>query len=299
LVQKRHTLQPIIDGNILSSIDLIEREAEKAKSTLVVCNHVPTAQQVYRELSKKIDDIFLLHSQFCRRDRNEIEDKLIGIKYKNKDDSPKKLPKILVATQVIEVSLDIDFEQGFLEPAPIDALVQRLGRINRYGKREQAKVWIFSKQQHHFEIYDGSLTNKSLKALSSLPNPLGEEDLNQAADRVYGKGYSPDNQIEYEEGLNYFRLKKFKENLVAGTDQDWVEQVIDEKEGSTDLLPEQLVNEYNMLIKNKLIIDADNLLVPVGNWRKPYLIQEGYIDTSHDPWILMNCQYSSEMGLEI
>jgi CRISPR/Cas system-associated endonuclease/helicase Cas3 len=38
----------------------------------------------------------------------------------------KKLPKILVSTQVVEVSLDIDFEQGFTELAPIDAIVQRL-----------------------------------------------------------------------------------------------------------------------------------------------------------------------------
>lgn len=193
---KRQSLQPIIDGNILSSIDLVAREAERAKSTLVVCNHVPTAQQVYRELKeeKKIDD---MHSHFCRRDRNEIEYKLVN-KKEDKKDIP---PEILVSTQVIEVSLDIDFEQGFLEPAPIDALVQRLGRINRYGEREPAKVWIFNKQQRSFRIYDEPLTDKSLRELYSLPNPVSEEDLNQAADRVYGKGYSKDNQMEYVEGI--------------------------------------------------------------------------------------------------
>ena len=35
----------------------------------------------------------------------------------------------MVATQSVEVSLDLDFEQGFSEPAPIDALVQRFGRV--------------------------------------------------------------------------------------------------------------------------------------------------------------------------
>jgi len=129
----------------------------------------------------------------------------------------KKL-KILVSTQVVEVSLDIDFEQGFTEPAPIDAIVQCLGRINRYTKRSPTKVRIFSKQSHSYNIYDADLTDKSLKVLSSLPNPLGEEDLNQAADRVYGKDYSCDNKVEYEEGLNYNRLKKFKKFLIAGTD---------------------------------------------------------------------------------
>lgn len=45
-------------------------------------------------------------------------------------------PKILVATQVVEVSLDLDFQQGFTEPAAIDALVQHMGRINRYAVQQ-------------------------------------------------------------------------------------------------------------------------------------------------------------------
>jgi hypothetical protein len=47
LEQKRHTVKAV-DGDILSnsSIDRIAKEAAKAASTLVVCNHVPTAQEV-------------------------------------------------------------------------------------------------------------------------------------------------------------------------------------------------------------------------------------------------------------
>jgi hypothetical protein len=66
-----------------------------------------------------------------------------------------------------------------------------------------------------------------------------------------------------------------------------------------DLLPESLVNEYNMLKGQGLKIEADNLLVPIGKWRIGYLIKEGYIDKSQDPWILMKCHYSTEAGLEI
>ena len=57
------------------------------------------------------------------------------------------LPKILISTQVVEVSLDLDFQQGFTEPAPIDALVQRMGRINRHAaQRQPAKVVVFEEQ---------------------------------------------------------------------------------------------------------------------------------------------------------
>ena len=137
------------------NIQKIISESQRSNSTIVVCNHVPTAQQVYRELKKEVNDTVLLHSQFTRRDRNKIE-----------NDLGNKLPKILVATQVVEVSLDLDFQQAFTEPAPIDALAQRMGRVNRRARQQQpAKVHIFTEQAHKFNIYDPELTAGSLRAL--------------------------------------------------------------------------------------------------------------------------------------
>ena len=132
-----------------------------------------------------------------------------------------------------------------------------------------------------------------------MPHPLGEEELNQAADRIYGKGYSIENQLRYEEGLNYSRLKNFKQSLIAGTDHEWIEEVIEEKEGTVDLLPKSLVNEYNVLNNQGLNIEAYNLLVPVGRWRLGYLIKEDCIDVStiRNTWII-DKPYLSETGLE-
>jgi hypothetical protein len=115
-----------------------------------------------------------------------------------------------------------------------------MGRINRYGsQKEPAKVRIFTEQlSKDNRVYTRDLRDMSLRVLSALPIPL-EEELNHAADRVYGNGYSAENQTEYE-GLNYRELKHFKPCLVAGTNQDWIDQVIDEREGSTNLLPEPL-----------------------------------------------------------
>jgi hypothetical protein len=76
--------------------------------------------------------------------------------------------------------------------------------------------------------------------------------------------------------------------------------VIDDKEGSVNLLPEPLVEEYYILKKQGLTIEADNLLVPVGRWRA-YLFKDESkrIDKSQDPWVLLDCNYSKEIGLEI
>jgi CRISPR-associated endonuclease/helicase Cas3 len=304
LEQKRHIIDPPVKGNILSNIDLIVREAKKAQSTLIVCNHVPTAQRVYRALMYKLKDVFLLHSQFARSDRNDKENRLLRSKLPKNDEHYEPLPKVLVATQVVEVSLDLDFQQGFTEPAPIDALVQRMGRINRYAAQQQpAKVHIFQKQlSSDRNVYSEELCDNSLTVLTSLPMPLSEEDLNDAADRIYGNGYKGDDKDDYEDGLNYKPLKHWEQYLVAGTDrEDWIHEVIDEDkmEGSEELLPESLIGKYRELKEQGRTIQANDLLVPVGSWRLPYLFNKNMIDKTQDPWVLTGCKYTEEVGLEI
>lgn len=175
-----------------------------------------------------------------------------------------------------------------------------MGRVNRRARQQQpAKVHIFTEQAHKFNIYDPELTAGSLRALSILPMPLSEEELNYSADKVYGNGYNVDNQREYNDGLNYKQLKYFRKYLTAGTNEDWIDKVIDEKEGSIDLLPDPLIEEYGRLKGEGKTIEANNLLVPVGRWRLPYLLKDGRIDTEQDPWILKDCNYSREVGLII
>jgi CRISPR-associated endonuclease/helicase Cas3 len=297
LSPKRHTLVTL-GGNVLSNVDLIVREVMKAQSTLVVCNHVPTAQEIYRALRDKMKDIVLLHSQFARRDRNNIENEPLRSKLSKDDGRYKPLPKILVSIQVVEVSLDLDFQQGFTEPAAIDALVQRMGRINRYAAQQQpALVHIFEKQfSSDNTVYSEELRDNSLAVLWSLPKPLSEEDLNEAADRIYGNGYNGDDKEEYEDGLNYNPLKHWKKYLIAGTDgEDWVHAIIDEKEGSEELLPEPLAEEHRTLKEQGRTIQANDLLVPVGSWRLPYLFKEKRIDKSQDPWVLTGCRYTPDL----
>lgn len=290
LEQKRHTVEPV-DGNIIDYIPNIILDTHNAYSTLVVCNHVATSQQVYRALRDQIPDVKLLHSRFNRRDRNKIE-----------GDLSQQLPKILVATQVVEVSLDLDFQQMFTEPAPIDALVQRMGRVNRRGRQtDPAKVYIFTQQLRNVDRpYTEDIRNDSLKVLTSLQMPLSEEALNAAADRVYGNGYTGKDLAFYNDGLNYKRLKDFRRYLTAGTNQDWIDEVMEnDQEGSIDLLPEQLLGEYNILREQGKTIEANDLFVPVPNYRRKDLVRDGRLDDTQDLWVLKDCSYTMEIGLEI
>ncbi|MCL2134170.1 MAG: CRISPR-associated helicase Cas3' [Candidatus Bathyarchaeota archaeon] len=283
LNKQRHNLQ-IQDGTILTNIDLILKTLNESKSTLIVCNHVPSAQKVFDEIQKRgIKDSLLLHSRFCKRDRNKIE-KVIQ----------SQLPKVLVATQVVEVSLDVDFEQGFFEPAPIDAIIQRLGRVNRKCSRPPANVIVFKEQIASYNIYSKDIVDRSLGELEHLSNPLSESDLVNAADQIYQGGYCGEDLQQYTAALNHPLIKKFKEYLVAGCHNDWTKDVIDKSDGTIDLLPSSLKSEYQEALSSGLWLEADQLLVQVRTNSLSYLIKD--IDTNSDPWVIKK-PYSFTHGL--
>lgn len=284
LIEKqRHNLQ-IIDGTLISNLDRVVESINVANSTLIVCNHVPTAQMIFEEIIKKgVKDAVLLHSRFCRRDRDTIEKKI-----------QKQLPKVLVATQVIEVSLDVDFEQTFSEPAPIDALIQRFGRVNRKGNRPPANAIVFTEQLNKFPIYNRDTVERSLTELQRLSNPLREMDLIEAANRVYQKGYSGEDLVRYNNALNHRLIKNFKESLLAGSHNDWTDDIIDRSDGTIEVLPHCLAQLYDEHQSQGLWLESNLLLVPIRTGSLSYLSQ--FIDKTHDPWII-NKPYSPSAGL--
>ncbi len=118
----RHKVK-VTDGDIFNQITEIKRYIRMGKRIIVVCNTVKNAQEIYEQL-KDMDGlneskVTLLHSRFNSADRNDKEK--CAMDEKN---------QVLIGTQAIEVSLDIDYDLMFTEPAPLDALLQRFGRVN-------------------------------------------------------------------------------------------------------------------------------------------------------------------------
>ncbi len=98
----RHKVE-IRQGSLISNIDAVIDEIKATgKTALIVCNHVATSQVVCEKLRDQFTDILLLHALFNAEDRFKIEAAIQG-------NTP---PRILVATQAVEVSLDLDYESG-------------------------------------------------------------------------------------------------------------------------------------------------------------------------------------------
>ena len=119
-----------------------QKEKTESRKILVVVNTVKKAQAIYRALNDILEDshccICLLHSKFTVADRT-LKEKQI------KEDGAFACKKevIWVATQVVEASLDIDFDYLFTEYSDLSSLFQRMGRCNRKGKKEGVEANVF------------------------------------------------------------------------------------------------------------------------------------------------------------
>lgn len=112
------------------------------KKVLVVLNTVDEAVDFYKKVRELVQrdmlrcNCLLFHSRFIERDRRNKEALLEEI---NRDTKP----FIAVTTQVVEVGLDIDFDVLLTQVAPVDALAQRMGRVNRRGLKGKSPVYVF------------------------------------------------------------------------------------------------------------------------------------------------------------
>jgi CRISPR-associated endonuclease/helicase Cas3 len=112
--------------------------------SIAICNTVDRGQELFEELRQKVGpsvEIRLLHSRFLRADRQDHEDWLRREFGKDKTAYTVE-SAILVATQVVEVGLDITSENLHTELAPAASVVQRVGRCARY-EGEEGDVWVY------------------------------------------------------------------------------------------------------------------------------------------------------------
>jgi len=105
-----------------------------------ICNTVKQAQATYLALKDTLAgsdiELDLFHARFPFAERHQREQRTVS-QFGKDDDAQRPKKAILVATQVIEQSLDIDFDLMVSEVAPVDLLIQRAGRLHRHAHHER------------------------------------------------------------------------------------------------------------------------------------------------------------------
>ncbi|WP_448334440.1 CRISPR-associated helicase Cas3' [Bellilinea sp.] len=306
---QRHRLH-LLEGGLLDEENLqrICRSVQAENlQALVVCNTVQRAQQVWERLRSSLPPgipLFLLHSRFCMRDRLRHENAILqaaGL-------GSRRQPLVVVATQVVEVSLNLDLDVLYSDPAPLEALLQRFGRINRLGLRPPAALYVFTQDEKVFGyVYHPreqiSRTLDLLKERTAPARPNGllldESALPGWLDEVYQDSLLARWEQDFEASL-----QEFEENFLAALKPFHSDQALagqfNRLFDSLEVLPEALYDEYIQAQEEYRYPDADRLLVPLGWWQVQRLRQMGVVmegDERLPP--VVRLPYDEILGLQL
>lgn len=190
-----------------SALEEVEVASRSGKAVLYIRNTVDDALEAYEALAVRNHEVTLFHARFALIDRLNRERQIIDAFGKHSTTDQRR-GRVLIATQVVEQSLDLDFDALVTDLAPIDLLIQRAGRLWRHhrpGREGRPELlvmgpepadapdedWfrrVFPRSQYvyrdHARLW---LTARTLKKTKAIVSPEGLRPLIEA---VYGESAS-------------------------------------------------------------------------------------------------------------
>jgi CRISPR-associated endonuclease/helicase Cas3 len=278
----RHTLH-VRERDLLSDEALSDIEARfrGGEAVLVVATTVGRAQRLFDACVGRVgaEGVALLHGRFTGRDRARKENELRArVGTRERVTATAGGPgTILVATQGVEVSLDVDFDVLFSDPAPLEALLQRFGRVNR-GRRGGLRDVIV--QTAHAEeasrVYAPEIIDAALAVLRPRTGaPVAESDVQGWVDAVYAPIAAA-----WHASL-MARVDRADRDVVRVNrpldSHPELASIYDELFDGAEVVPEALQVEYDRLLEESPL-DATMLRVPISNGQRHALRKKGRLE---------------------
>lgn len=233
-------------------------EKAKNKKLLIICNTVKRSQDVYtklKEKNKQNTEINLLHSRFIFRDRKEKETKIQDFASSNKFG-------IWISTQIVEASLDIDFDILYTDMCSADSLLQRMGRCyrNRIYEKDEPNIFIYDTKvgvgNGKNSVYDLELYKRAVDFIKEYDNKIfTEEQKLEYIEKVYNTKELEKSDYLESINRNYEALKNLPPAFIEKSQATDLFRAID----SVTVMPKEkylsknvnnIINEY-FEIKNK------------------------------------------------
>lgn len=136
--QRKCRVEVQLVADVNEVVKRIEETANQGKCVCWIRNTVHDALTAFDSLRNSVsaDNLLLFHARFAMGDRLDIE-KAVTDTFGRKSTAEDRRGKVLIATQVVEQSLDLDFDLLITDLAPMDLLIQRAGRLHRHSRGEQ------------------------------------------------------------------------------------------------------------------------------------------------------------------
>ena len=298
---KRHKFE-IIDKSINENIEEI-KEKSKNKKVLIIVNTINKAIELYKALKNDgVEKVNLLHSRFEQEDRSEKERNIKEFS-KQKDESG-----IWITTQIVEASLDIDFDMLYTEMSTLDSLFQRFGRCYRSreydGNEPNVKIYIKETSGVGY-IYDKEIYQKSIELLQEYSGQILDEKTKiDLVDKLYSKEMLQDTDFykKFNEAfrvldntIDYDTSKKDAQKILRNIDNiDVIPKII--YDDNLNLFEEYSI-ESDKKKKYELKRRIDKLFISINSsnkWKLGNLITEcPYIKGKY----IIDTKYDKEIGL--
>lgn len=268
--------------------DEIIQHIESNKKIAIVVNDTETAKKTYLKWRKKYGDkVMCYHSQFIMLDRNKKEKILT--------DPQNNQIQLLISTQAIEVSLDISFDIMISECAPLDSLIQRAGRCNRYGKNKDSKFIIFNSSEISRNlVYKNSkqVLNRTEQIIKNNQRSLTEKEIANMLEDVYSNFELFDDNYHQGETL----YKEIAQQCFIFDVNISEEKTRIFEYAKTSIIPEQFYDEVISLCNQKRFKEVKLYEVPVGIGIFNKYIKNGIISNEYNLPIF-KVKYSEEIGI--
>ncbi|GAA1009387.1 CRISPR-associated helicase/endonuclease Cas3 [Acrocarpospora pleiomorpha] len=291
-----------------SSIEKIAARLQANEAVLLVANNIADARLLYNALGPLAGQLhgpgaaLLLHSRFKAGDRAKIEKQImerygVGVPH---------MPGLLVSTQVVEVSLNVDFSSIHTSGAPLEALLQRFGRVNRLAKREPADVIV-----HHPDyrkrrsgtalwadgVYDEAPTKLTMGILernhgAMLDEKVTGEWLDEIYDSPWGIQWAEDvtsHREQFSEAFLQFKLPfDDRTKLADEFDEmfDGIEAVLaDDIDNYTTALNSTDEKSAGRLLASEYLLPLPHYAVRLGRFDRDLRV------------VVIDAEYDAESGL--
>lgn len=200
----------------------------------VIVNTVKDAQALYREIKSQVSNdtwLCLFHGRFKSADRMEIENRSLRAFDKRSltaDETEKAFrpqKAILIATQVVEQSLDLDFDYMITALAPVDLILQRLGRHQRHegrtrppGAKYQPFIILIPGENQDLGgsgmVYEPWIMYRTWEVLQDHEKIRIPQDMRTLVEAVYGEDYPNTDHPRYSEWVK-MRANMEKDRIQA------------------------------------------------------------------------------------
>jgi CRISPR-associated endonuclease/helicase Cas3 len=261
-----HSKVKIIKLDEEDLIRTLDGQLEDGGIAGIIVNTVKRAQEFAEMCIAHFGDdlVELLHSNFIATDRIKKEKKLLQTIGK---DAKRPYKKIIVGTQVIEQSLDIDFDLLVSDLAPMDLLIQRIGRLHRHSlenrpkKLNEPKVFVMGTSSiFEFEPGSSSIYGDYLLSRTQLLLPdtiYLPEDISRLVQAVYG---DDDSFIEERLWKKYEQAKEEHKSKVARKEKKAAGYLLDQPsfKGDKSLIG-WLDNEFRSEVEEKAIAQVRDI----------------------------------------